>query len=248
MSENSADSMSSSSHQVLDLISDDEEIERKEQDQGSEEDEEGEDTEEKMSHLAYDIRTKAARIRHLLSQVNVDGISKSNNDKAPRVCVLGRFPDEILTGLWEVIKDNHTKLETEEHKAKGVSPCWIWKSVPGIASLENGYPVLSYRKSLSKTLKLPYLKVHQLAAFIGTGKRCGLGAGSASVASPVGSRKKAWRLVASHLCHNKRCINPDHLWPEANGWNADRGKCRQGACLCKGYTIGGKQCLLSYKV
>jgi hypothetical protein len=212
--------------------------------------EEDNDGEEKGQEGQYDITRMCGPLKRLLNDCSVAGITlnpKRGRPKSDRVCVLSRFSDETLKGLWEIIYPNHDKLETEEHKTKGVSACWIWKLRPGFASLENGYPVLSYRKSLSKGTKLPYLKVHQLAAFIGHGKRCGLGQGSATIRTPPGARKRVWLLVASHLCHNKRCINPDHIWPEANGWNADRGKCRSGPCICKGFIHGGRACLLSYK-
>jgi hypothetical protein len=169
--------------------------------------EEDNDGEENVQERQYDITRICARLKRLLNDCSVAGITlnpEKGRPKSDRVCVLSRFSDEVLKGLWEIIYPNHDKLETEEHKTKGVSACWIWKLRPGFASLENGYPVLSYRKSLSKGTKLPYLKVHQLAAFIGHGKRCGLGRGSATMRAPPGARKRVWLLVASHLCS---------LWP-----------------------------------
>jgi Zinc-binding loop region of homing endonuclease len=204
--------------------------------------------EEKVECDRFCIRGRLPTIRGLVNDVDTTGIKLvPDGTRSPNVCVLSRYRDETLTALWDEVKDNHAKLETEEHRARGTSPCWIWNLVPGIATLENGYPVLSTRASLNKRVKVPYLKIHQLAAFVRTGKRTGLGKGAATMATPSGARKKEWLLVASHLCHNKRCICPDHVWPEANGWNADRGKCRQQECVCKGHIQGGKKCLLSYK-
>ena len=193
-----------------------------------------------------DITKNVHIIKALMSRVDVTGYNQSTGDKV-RVCVLTRYTDDTLQKLWECVKGNYTPLLTPEHVAKQVSACWIWKQIPGHAMFENDYPVLAYRKSLSKSVKLPFLKMHQLAAFHRTGLRTGLGKGAATVKAPPGSRKKEWLLVASHLCHTKQCFNPDHVWPEANGWNADRGKCRGDECKCKGYVIGGKKCLLSYK-
>jgi len=208
-----------------------------------------EEKEEKDQPDRYNIRQRVATIRRLLYDVNTTGVKLvPDGTRAPNVCVLSRFSDETLHALWEEINANHTLLETEQHRARGTSPCWIWSTVSGIAGLENGYPVLTIRKTLNGTVKMPYVKIHQLAAYIRTGKRTGLGVGAATIAAPPGSRKTTWLLVASHLCHNKQCIRPDHIWPEANGWNADRGKCRgEGPCECKGHIVGGQPCLLAYR-
>jgi len=209
-----------------------------------------EETDEKEQQpTKYNIHRRLPTIRRLVYDVDTTGIKlASDGARAPNVCVLSRYSDETLRALWDEIKDNHTPLETEQHRARGTSPCWIWIVVSGVAGLENGYPVLTIRLALNKTVKMPYVKVHQLAAFIRTGHRTGLGKGAATVMAPPGSRKKTWLLVASHLCHNKQCIRPDHIWPEANGWNADRGKCRgPGPCVCKGHAIGGQTCLLTYR-
>ena len=217
--------------------------------------EEGEDTkvkedekDEKEQAPAYSITGRVTTIRRLLCDVGTTGIKLvSDGKRAPNVCVLSRYSDETLWALWNEVKDNHTPLETEQHRARGTSPCWIWKVVDGVAGLENGYPVLTIRRTLNKHVKMPYVKIHQLAAYARTGKRTGLGRGASTVVAPPGARRKTWLLVASHLCHNKRCIRPDHIWPEANGWNADRGKCRgPGPCVCKGHIIGKQPCLLSY--
>jgi len=212
-----------------------------------EKDEEKDDAEENRPPR-YNILRRLNTICRLVKDVDTTGVKLvPDGHRAPNVCVLSRYSDETLQALWAELKDNHTELETEQHRARGTSPCWIWTPVAGVAGLENGYPVLTKRLSLNSTVKMPYLKIHQLAAFIRTGHKTGLGKGAATVAAPPGSRKKVWVLVASHLCHNKQCIRPDHIWPEANGWNADRGKCRgPGPCACKGYIIGGKPCLLTY--
>ena len=192
-----------------------------------------------------DITKNGHIIKSLMSRVDLTGYN-STGEKVRR-CVLSRFSDDTLRRLWECVKHNYTPVWTAEHINKQVSPCWIWKQIPGVAMFENEYPVLAYRKSLSKSVKLPFVKIHQLAVFIATGLRTGLGEGAATVTAPAGSRKKEWLLVSSHLCHTKGCISPFHLCAEANGWNADRGKCRGDECRCKGYLIGGKKCLLSYK-
>jgi len=199
--------------------------------------------------VPYDIRRHLPTIRLLVNEVDTRGIKLvSDGQRAPNVCLLSRYRDDTLRALWEVIKDNHTELTTDEHKNNGVLPCWLWTEVSGIATLENGYPVLSTRASLSKNVKMPYIKIHQLAAFIATGHKTGLGKGAATMQAPPGSRKKEWLLVASHLCHTKRCMRPEHVWPEPNGWNADRGACRgHNECTCRGNLQGGKKCLLAYK-
>jgi len=227
---------------VIDLTEEDEVM-----DERTEEKDEEKDVSENLAPR-YDIRRRIATIRRLIQDVDTTGIKLvPDGTRAPNVCVLARYSDETLHALWDEVKDNHTELETEQHRARGTSACWIWKVVSGAAGLENGYPVLTTTASLNNTVKVPYLKIHQLAAFIRTGHRTGLGKGAATIASPPGSRKSSWLLVASHLCHNKQCIRPDHIWPEANGWNADRGKCRgPGPCACKGYIIGGKPCMLTY--
>jgi hypothetical protein len=230
----------------IDLTEDEVKDEKGEEDIETQE----EETDEKKQQTPrFSIRQRLPTIRKLLYDVDTTGIKLvSDGIRAANVCVLSRYSDETLRALWDEIKDNHTALETEQHRARGTSPCWIWKVVSGVAGLENGHPVLTIRLALNKTVKMPYVKVHQLSAFIRTGHRTGLGKGAATVMAPPGSRKKTWLLVASHLCHNKQCIRPDHIWPEANGWNADRGKCRgPGPCVCKGHTIGGQTCLLTYR-
>ena len=193
-----------------------------------------------------DITENAHIIKTLMSRVDITGYNNSSGEQV-RTCVLARFTDDTLTKLWSCVEGNYTALLTAEHVTKHVSACWIWKQVPGVAMFENKYPVLAYRKSITKSVKLPYLKVHQLAVYRKAGLRTGLGNGAATMKAPAGSRKKEWLLVASHLCHTKNCFNPDHLCAEPNGWNADRGKCRGDECRCKGYVIGGNKCLLSYK-
>ena len=44
---------------------------------------------------------------------------------------------------------------------------------------------------------MPYVKIHQLAAYVRTGKRTGLGVGAATIAAPPGSRKT--HVVAGRL-------------------------------------------------
>jgi len=79
------------------------------------------------------------------------------------------------------------------------SNCHIWSG-----SLQNGYPSLSQGHAQSK------IKVHILALWKGKG-----------VLPSEGT-------VASHLCHNKKCINPDHLICE----NIKDNNRRKG-CLCQ---------------
>jgi hypothetical protein len=228
---------------VIDLTAEEDEV----MNEGTEENDEEKDEKEDRPPR-YNIRSHLPTIRRLIEDVDTTGIKLvPDGTRVPNVSVLSRYSDETLQALWNEVKDNFTELETEQHRTRGTSPCWVWNVVPGVAGLENGYPVLTTRLSLNKSAKMPYLKIHQLAAFIRTGQRTGLGKGAATIASPPGARKAVWVLVASHLCHNKQCMRPDHIWPEANGWNADRGKCRgPGPCACKGYLIGGKPCLLAY--
>jgi len=232
---------------IIDLAEEDEVKDEKAEEEEDIEVEEDE-KDEKEAPTRYCIVQRTPAIRRLLYDVDKTGVKLvSDGTRAPNVCVLSRYSDETLTALWNEVKDNHTPLETEQHRARGTSPCWIWNVVTGIAGLENGYPVLTIRLALNKTVKMPYVKIHQLAAYIRTGQRTGLGRGAATVMAPPGSRKKTWLLVASHLCHNKQCIRPEHIWPEANGWNADRGKCRgPGPCVCKGHIVGKQPCLLYY--
>jgi len=233
---------------IIDLTEEDEVMDEKAEEEDDTEAKEDE-KDEKGEPTRYSIVGRIPAIRRLMYDVDTTGIKLvADGRRAPNVCVLSRYSDETLRGLWNEVKDNHTPLETEQHRARGTSACWIWNVVNGISGLENGYPVITIRRTLSKTVKMPYVKIHQLAAYIRTGKRTGLGKGAATVEAPPGSRKKSWVLVASHLCHNKQCIRPDHIWPEANGWNADRGKCRgPGPCACKGHVVGGQSCLLYYR-
>jgi len=198
----------------------------------------------KSQPITYDITNQATKIKRLIQQE----CDISDLKQRQRRCVLSRFSDDALRRLWELVKDNYYLLETEEHKTNGVSPCWIWKQIPHVAGIENGYPVLSYRRSVSKSQKQAYIKIHQLSVFVTSGMRTGLWNGADTVRASEGSRRAVWKLVASHLCHNKLCFYPGHLIPEPNGWNADRSGCKGGAnCRCRGKTSPEKACLLSEK-
>jgi hypothetical protein len=74
--------------------------------------------------------------------------------------------------------------------------CCLWQG-----STQNGYPCMSRGHAKSK------LKLHQLALFMRTREIVGPGE------------------VASHLCHNKLCINPSHLIRESIQGNNSRKGC-----------------------
>ena len=199
------------------------------------------------------LASHAERLKVLLQTIDIQGVRNhyQADGAAPnpqRRCVLSRFTDETLRKIWELVKGNYDELLTTEHIKKNVSACHIWKEVPKVAGFENGYPVLMYRKSVSKFAAVPYLKIHQLAVFTKHGVRTGLGEKSDVEAAHQSTNAVASRLTASHLCHNKPCINPDHLWPERSGPNRARNLCKgPGKCNCFARSSGAPRCLLNWK-
>ena len=52
----------------------------------------------------------------------------------------------------------------------------------------------------------------------------------------------------SHLCHNKRCMNHDHLVAESKSLNASRNKCsktKPKKCICEAFAEGSPKCFTS---
>ncbi len=74
--------------------------------------------------------------------------------------------------------------------------CHVWTG-----STQNGYPSISRGHAKSK------IKVHMLALYLRKGV----------LPDP--------KTVVSHLCHNKKCCNPDHLIIESISSNNDRKAC-----------------------
>ena len=104
-------------------------------------------------------------------------------------------------------------LELSSHWTKAqrcyrnIKGCWIWQG-----STQNGYPSVSRGHAKSK------VKIHMLALYMATGQ----------LPEP--------REVSSHLCHNKLCINPDHLVIESIVANS-----RRNGCICSMIDDRGNQ-------
>jgi hypothetical protein len=61
-------------------------------------------------------------------------------------------------------------------------------------------------------------------------------------AHPFSKRRKGAYWTASHLCHNKSCINPDHLVWEPNWANRQRD-----GCLGKGNCVHTVKCIRAHR-
>lgn len=101
-------------------------------------------------------------------------------------CVGHNWSVDKLTKRYKKYVDNgnseHVSVVTDLSSPAPYTPCFQWKG-----STQNGYAVVSRGHGKSK------LRVHILSARLKHGR------------FPDHSE------VTSHLCHNKLCVNPDHL-------------------------------------
>jgi hypothetical protein len=111
--------------------------------------------------------------------------------------VISEWSDQKKKNLWESAQDQKQPLDNRgEPEPEPFTNCQIWQG-----STQNGYPSISQGHAKSK------IKVHILAAWVKHRK----------LPEPD--------QVVSHLCHRKKCINPDHLVIESITNNNDRKGC-----------------------
>jgi|JI61114C2RNA_FD_contig_31_6938121_length_893_multi_5_in_0_out_0_1 hypothetical protein len=109
--------------------------------------------------------------------------------------VLSRFDETELHRLWRTHGHSYSELSNQREPVP-FSACHMWTE-----STQNGYPSVSQGHAASK------IKIHMLASWIRNGRHPGR------------------REVASHLCHRKLCINPNHLVVETIAMNNKRVAC-----------------------
>lgn len=113
--------------------------------------------------------------------------------------VLTEYSNESLLNIWTLQSRQITLQHNKDQLPIQVDDCWIYQG-----SQQNGYPALSCGHAKSK------IKLHIVAAWIRFDQ------------IPSSCQ------VVSHLCHQKLCINPNHLTIESIVNN----NARKG-CLCR---------------
>ena len=98
--------------------------------------------------------------------------------------------------------------------------CIIWQR----KTQSSGYPRTTV--SIKHRMKSTSVLVHRLVYFI----------------CHPSDVNRAAGLEVSHLCHNKSCVNPDHLLLESRTLNRNRKKCNKWKC-CTGHALK-KDCLI----
>jgi hypothetical protein len=108
----------------------------------------------------------------------------------------GRKNPPVIASLSRSVLEQTWKDAQKQLGAPNVLGCHLWKG-----STQNGYPSISQGHGKSK------IKVHMLAVFMARDE--------------LPSEKQ----VCSHLCHRKRCCNPDHIVIEGIVENSRRNNC-----------------------
>jgi len=155
-------------------------------------------------------------------------VSASNDVRKRRrsnpVPAVDRITLEKATELWDRYRAEAV-VEDNGHPHDESLHCWILDK-----HLQNGYPVASYSRTEAN------IPVSHLALRVTLGE----------------SPHHAKRQTASHLCHNKRCIRPEHIIIESIGLNGRRNGCLAfvtcGGCGAKTNACGHEPvCILPWR-
>ena len=116
---------------------------------------------------------------------------------------------------------SHELKKIENQCVRGELGCWLW----GGALTKNGYG--------QKRLTVPHLGIKSKLFYIHR-----LTYSLKHVSFDLPCQGEGWEV--SHLCHSKRCANPEHLSLETHEVNGERRSCDQ-----QGHCTGGHkpQCL-----
>lgn len=155
-------------------------------------------------------------------------VSESTDIKRRRrsnpVPTVDRITLEKATELWDRYRADIV-VDDNGYPDDEALHCWVLNK-----HLQNGYPVASYSRTAAN------IPISHLALRIVRGE----------------SPHRARRQTASHLCHNKRCIRPDHIVIESIGLNGRRNGCLAfvscSGCGAKASACGHEpKCILPWR-
>jgi Zinc-binding loop region of homing endonuclease len=118
----------------------------------------------------------------------------------------------------------HQIFAEKIYKRCNITPggCWMYSSGSGVYGDIKVTITKSEFPSMPFEVKNQDMRVHQAAAVINF---LNSKPSISSIEEMIQHAKKKQYLTASHLCHQERCCNPDHLWLESQKDNNDRQRC-----------------------
>ena len=131
-----------------------------------------------------------------------------------------RVGDSERVQIWDLVKENITKVYADEWSEQCGQQCWKWvsfsahnKKYQGQVSKLIPFTEATGYSVISAGHGKPKLHVYHLSWLINNAKN-------------VISALEVDTSNISHLCHDKLCINPAHLAKEGIQANARRNKCQ----------------------
>jgi hypothetical protein len=163
---------------------------------------------------------RAERDRNSSSKRQRVNSLKEGQAQLPGLC---KIHAEGLVQLWELIRSNRNEVFINDEAKSRRSPCWVWRyAVAGRTGCraacpfteKQGYGHIALVGLHQATIQVTHLSLWNKQT-VG-GKRD----------ETICTRND----VASHLCHNTLCFNPEHLIKERFVKNSSRNGCKGSPC------------------